>query len=173
MPSRSINFKTDYSVEEIIEFNPSQPGRKPSVDYVLRGDMNGDVLFYTPVEAKKEISIEDLNQLSLYMAKVGTAKEIVEKCLLGYLIDRKHVQFAISPLTYECKPLPILFISNPIVWCDNGIVEGTCMALSLMQLFDMKRLNEDLKEILGADVADMLISNASSLISIHSLQNTR
>ena len=103
MPSRSINdndFETDYSVEEIIEFNPSQPGRKPSVDYVLRGDMNGDVLFYTPVEAKKEISIEDLNQLSLYMAKVGTAKEIVEKCLLGYLIDRKHVQFAISPLTY-------------------------------------------------------------------------
>lgn len=51
-----------------------------------------------------------MSQLSLYMAKVGTAKEIFEPCLVGYLIDKTRIQFVISPLIYNNTPLPVAMV---------------------------------------------------------------
>ncbi len=56
------------------------------------------MVYYSPVEAKKLLSSENSGQLSLYMSKLGTTKEIFEKCLVGYLLDKRNIQFAISPL---------------------------------------------------------------------------
>jgi hypothetical protein len=76
-------------VEHSIELRPTRAGRKPAVDCVMRADMGDNVLSYSPVEAKHTLTKENLQQLSLYMVKIGTAKELSEHCLLGYLIDKK------------------------------------------------------------------------------------
>ena len=100
------------------------------------------------------------------MSKLATAKELYNKTMVGYLLDVNQFQMAISPLMHNNIPLPIIFASSAIRWNENSLLlQDPCTNLSLMQLFEMPRINitaDALREICN-DQTDTVIANSELL----------
>ena len=94
---KTVEFTTRFFVEQPVETRRGTPGRKPEIDYIIRGeDMQGRILYTIPTEAKAQASLDDCKQLASYMCKLMTAKDIAANVLVGLLIDQQDIRLAFS-----------------------------------------------------------------------------
>ena len=75
-------------------------------------------IYIIPVEAKKEIATKDVAQISQYMTTLEHGTNIRDNATVGMLLDDAHVHFAFSVMCDAERPLPIVFISPPMLWCN-------------------------------------------------------
>ena len=172
---KTVEFTTRFFVEQPVETSGGIPGRKPEIDYIIRGeDMQGRILYAIPTEAKAQASLDDCKQLASYMCKLMTAKDIARNVLVGLLIDHQDIRLAFSVFAVDDMPLPLTIVGPAMKWRDGVmLVQPTCCALALMYLFSMERVVvtlDQLKELIHntgiiMKVTEKLVSNPFSLQS--------
>ena len=176
---KTVEFTTHFFVEQPVETSGGIPGRKPEIDYIIRGeDMQGRILYAIPTEAKAQASLDDCKQLASYKCKLMTAKDIAPNVLVGLLIDHQDIRLAFSVFRVDDMPLPLTIVGPAMKWRDGvKLVQPTCCALALMYLFSMERVVvtlDQLKELIHnteiiMKVTEKLVSNPFSLQSARAI----
>ena len=176
---KTVEFTTRFFVEQPVETSGGIPGRKPEIDYIIRGeDMQGRILYAIPTEAKAQASLDDCKQLASYMCKLMTAKDIAANVLVGLLIDHQDIRLAFSVFRVDDMPLPLTIVGPAMKWRDGvNLVQPTCCALALMYLFSMERVVvtlDQLKEIIHTNDTEVVMKVTEKLVSNpFSLQSAR
>ena len=133
-------------------------GRSPAVDATIQINEDDTCEVLIPVEIKVGIELKHLYQIAAYVTKVSTANELQEKVVIGMLIDANNFNLVFSPYIYHVKregeppvsvPLPIVYVSPPIVWRDSSpqgqilfsILPAALMVIACTCYFEEKRLD--------------------------------
>ena len=129
-------------------------GRPPAVDATIQINEGDTCEVLIPVEIKVGIELNHLYQIAAYVTKVSTANELQKKVVIGMIIDTNNFNLVFSPYTYHDEsgielPLPIVYVSPPIVWRDSSlqgqipfsILPAALMVIACTCYFERERLN--------------------------------
>ena len=135
-------------------------GRKPSVDFTMFGQVDGDAMYLIPIEAKKKICQDDMSQLAQYMTTMINGRYIRSNTTMGMLVDYNTVVFAFSCLCLDKDtPLPVVFLTPAMKWRSGPVLSrAVCVAMSLMHNLQLKRqpAGEEWERCLGSDTWKVL-----------------
>ena len=131
-------------------------GRPPAVDATIQINEGDTCKVLIPVEIKVGIKPKHLYQIAAYVTKVSTANELQKKVVIGMIIDTNKFNLVFSPYTYHDEsgielPLPIVYVSPPIVWTDTcsspqgqipfSILPAALMVIACTCYFERERLD--------------------------------
>ena len=132
-------------------------GRSPAVDATIQINEGDTCEVFIPVEIKVGIELNHLYQIAAYVTKVSTANELQKKIVIGMIIDTNNFNLVFSPYTYRDEsgiepvsvPLPIVYVSPPIVWRDSSpqsqvpfsILPAALMVIACTCYFERERLD--------------------------------
>ena len=132
-------------------------GRPPAVDATIQINEGDTCEVLIPVEIKVGIKPKHLYQIAAYVTKVSTANELQKKVVIGMIIDTNNFNLVFSPYTYHddsgiepvSVPLPIVYVSPPIVWRDSSpqsqvpfsILPAALMVIACTCYFERERLD--------------------------------
>ena len=132
-------------------------GRSPAVDATIQINKGDTCKVLIPVEIKVGIKPKHLYQIAAYVTKVSTANELQKKVVIGMIIDANNFNLVFSPYIYcdesgrepVTVPLPIVYVSPPIVWRDSSpqsqvlfsILPAALMVIACTCYFEQERLD--------------------------------
>ena len=134
-------------------------GRPPAVDATIQINEGDTCEVLIPVEIKVGIKPKHLYQIAAYVTKVSTANELQKKVVIGMIIDTNNFNLVFSPYTYHDEsgiepvsvPLPIVYVSPPIVWRNTSsfpqgqipfsILPAALMVIACTCYFEHERLD--------------------------------
>ena len=121
-------------------------GKKPTVDFLMYGTIEGmegedSAIYVIPVEAKRVIDTKDVAQICQYMSTLVHGAQFRNNTTVGMLLDDMRVRFAFSVMCDSERPLPIVFVSPPMLW-RNGVfpLSQTCICMCLLQNLRLPRM---------------------------------
>jgi hypothetical protein len=138
-------YHSAFTLETATEGRPRQKGRKPSCDFAFSGWMDGEPLYFIPIEAKLLLSLENLSQLAHYMSTTVEGEYRMPNASIGILIDQNAVGLGFSVMSLEVEsktiPIPIVLMTPQLKWKKGtAIQKPVCIALCLLCLLQVKRL---------------------------------
>ena len=132
-------------------------GNTSVVDASIQINDGKDCRVLIPVEAKVEIEPDNLYQIAAYVTKVSTAQQLEKKAVIGIIIDKENFHLVFSPYFYLDKsgatpepiPLPIAYVSPPIMWRNNSpqtlfsIIPAALLVIACTCHFQLDRIECD------------------------------
>ena len=145
-PSDADTFKTVISVEHRVAEKPGICGKKPVVDYLVRGIKgHRDPAFLIPIEAKYQMSALHARQLADYLSRLSYL--MGNKAVIGVLLDISYYRLAFSVFSdwSSKKHLPIVLTSPSIHYHEllrhgNYLIPHTTCLLTILPLLSIERV---------------------------------
>lgn len=144
-------FQTIFTMQHPVDMRTHVQGRKSSVDYLIRGEVE-ETLSLLPVEAKKVMDTTHVAQIADYVSRLAPH---IKGVVPGVLIDQTTFRFVFSLFSDdENDVMPVAMISPSIIYrkvIENSyiLLDVSICALILLLRFKMDRVilqTEDVKQ---------------------------